>query len=71
MSRRKYLLHYFGEDWDDVTGDGAGMDDNSRNPKEKFEGKEYVKLILDTIVSFEEMHKGKFVCNVLCDKASK
>jgi ATP-dependent DNA helicase RecQ len=66
MSRRKYLLHYFGEDWDDVTGEGAGMDDNSRNPKEKFEGKEYVKLILDTIVSFEELHKAKFVCNVLC-----
>ncbi|MFY8136722.1 MAG: DNA helicase RecQ [Flavobacteriales bacterium] len=66
MSRRKYLLHYFGEEWDEVNGEGAGMDDNSRNPKEKFEGKEYVKLILDTIVSFKEMHKGKFICNVLC-----
>lgn len=66
MSRRKYLLHYFGEEWDEVQGEGAGMDDNSRNPKEKFEGKEYVKLILDTIASFSEMHKAKFICNVLC-----
>lgn len=66
MSRRKYLLHYFGEEWDEVNGDGAGMDDNSRNPKEKFEGKEYVKLILDTIDSFKQMHKAKFICNVIC-----
>ncbi len=66
MSRRKYLLHYFGEEWDEVNGDGAGMDDNSRNPKEKFEGTEHVKLVLDTIKSFKEMHKAKFICNVLC-----
>jgi ATP-dependent DNA helicase RecQ len=66
MSRRKYLLHYFGEEWDEVNGEGAGMDDNSRNPKEKFEGKEYVKLLLDTIASFKEMHKAKFICNVIC-----
>ncbi len=66
MSRRKYLLHYFGEEWDEVNGDGAGMDDNSRNPKEKFEGIEHVKLVLDTIKSFKEMHKAKFICNVLC-----
>jgi ATP-dependent DNA helicase RecQ len=66
MSRRKYLLHYFGEEWDEVNGEGAGMDDNSRNPKEKFEGKEYVKLLLDCIKSLEEMHKAKFICNVIC-----
>jgi ATP-dependent DNA helicase RecQ len=66
MSRRKYLLHYFGEEWDEVNGEGAGMDDNSRSPKEKFEGKEYVKLLLDTIASFKEMHKAKFICNVIC-----
>lgn len=66
MSRRKYLLHYFGEEWDEVNGDGAGMDDNSRNPKEKFEGSEHVKLVLDTVKSFKEMHKAKFICNVLC-----
>ncbi|MDZ4750518.1 MAG: ATP-dependent DNA helicase RecQ [Flavobacteriales bacterium] len=65
MSRRKYLLHYFGEEWDEVNGDGAGMDDNSRTPKEKFDGKEEVKLILDCISSFSEMHKSKFICNVL------
>jgi ATP-dependent DNA helicase RecQ len=29
------LLHYFGEEFDEVTGDGADMDDNVRNPKNK------------------------------------
>jgi ATP-dependent DNA helicase RecQ len=36
MSRRS-LLHYFGEEFDEVTGDGADMDDNVRNPKKKVE----------------------------------
>ena len=35
MSRRKYLLHYFGEDFDEVNGDGADMDDNTKNPKKR------------------------------------
>jgi ATP-dependent DNA helicase RecQ len=46
MSRRQYLLHYFGEEWDPVNGEGAGMDDNSRSPKEQFDGSEQVKMIL-------------------------
>ena len=32
MSRRQYLLYYFGEEFDPITGDGAKMDDNSVNP---------------------------------------
>ncbi|GIR18191.1 MAG: hypothetical protein CM15mP32_3780 [Flavobacteriaceae bacterium] len=35
MSRRKFILHYFGEEFDDVNGPGADMDDNARNPKPK------------------------------------
>ncbi len=66
MSRRQYLLHYFGEEWDPVNGEGAGMDDNSRNPKEMVEGSEYVKLILDCIEEFNELHKAAFICRVIC-----
>lgn len=66
MSRRKYLLHYFGEEWDEVNGEGAGMDDNLRNPKEKIEGKEYVKVILDVVDEFKELHKAAFICKVIC-----
>jgi ATP-dependent DNA helicase RecQ len=31
------LLHYFGEEFDEVTGDGADMDDNSATQKTKVE----------------------------------
>jgi len=33
MSRRKFILHYFGEEFDNATGDGGDMDDNMRHPK--------------------------------------
>ena len=65
MSRRKYLLHYFGEEWDEVKGEGNGMDDNSRKPKETFEASEQVKLVLECVQAFKETHKAKFICNVL------
>lgn len=35
MSRRKFLLNYFGEDFDELKGEGALMDDNMKNPKPK------------------------------------
>ena len=37
MCRRKYLLHYFGEDFS--SEDCNKMCDNCKNPKEKIEGK--------------------------------
>ena len=65
MSRRQYLLHYFGEEWDPVNGEGAGMDDNSRSPKEQFDGSDYVQMILDCIMEFNELHKAAFICKVI------
>jgi ATP-dependent DNA helicase RecQ len=65
MSRRQYLLHYFGEEWDPVNGDGQGMDDNSRTPKERFDGSEYVAMILECINEFKELHKAGFICKVI------
>ena len=65
MSRRQYLLHYFGEEWDPVNGEGAGMDDNSRNPKEQFDGSAEVKMILECIAEFKELHKAAFICKVI------
>jgi ATP-dependent DNA helicase RecQ len=44
MSRRKFLLHYFGEEFDSETGEGADMDDNVRNQK-KSRGQNQVKLL--------------------------
>ena len=47
ISRRKYLLHYFGEDFDEINGLGADMDDNTKNPKKKEQAQmQLVKLLL-------------------------
>lgn len=35
MSRRKLLLHYFGESFDEENGSGAKMEDNMQNPTPK------------------------------------
>ena len=65
MNRRKYLLHYFGEDFDEVNGPGADMDDNSRYPKERYEGRDYLNLFLQTIEGTGESHKTRFIVDVL------
>ncbi|HCQ30010.1 MAG TPA: hypothetical protein DIU39_06970, partial [Flavobacteriales bacterium] len=40
VCRRKQLLYYFGEEYDEVECQEKGMCDNCANPKERFEGKE-------------------------------
>ena len=61
--RRKFLLHYFGEEFDEANC--KGMCDNCRNPKQKFEGKEDVELVLEVISEIKEKFKTKDVINVL------
>ncbi|WP_034890295.1 RecQ family ATP-dependent DNA helicase [Gillisia sp. Hel_I_29] len=70
MSRRKFLLHYFGESFDDKTGDGASMDDNVRNPKKKNEAQEDVALLLNTIKETKQLYKAKEVVNTMVGKAN-
>ncbi len=65
MSRRKFILHYFGEAFDTETGDGGDMDDNVRNPKPLTEAKNQVKLLLDTIANTHEKYKSKDLVNVI------
>ncbi|EAQ41535.1 ATP-dependent DNA helicase RecQ [Polaribacter sp. MED152] len=68
MNRRKYLLHYFGEDFDEVNGEGADMDDNSRNPKKKHEAKDDVVLLLNVIKDTLQKYKPKEVVNTIVGK---
>mgnify|MGYP002795028387 CR=1 FL=1 len=70
MSRRKFLLHYFGEEFDSKTGDGAKMDDNVRNPKKKSEAVKNVELLLKTVKETNELYKSKEVVNTLIGKAN-
>ncbi len=61
--RRKFLLHYFGEEFEESRCNG--MCDNCRHPKQKFEAKEDLALTLETILEIKEKHKIKDVINVL------
>ena len=65
MNRRKYLLHYFGEEFDDVNGEGADMDDNTRNPKKKTEAKDEVVKLLSVVRDTKEKYKSKEIVNTL------
>ena len=72
LNRRKFLLHYFGEDFDEINGDGANMCDNSKFPKEKFEGMNEVKMALQTVQSIEGKHKFNYFVDILTgNKTSK
>ncbi len=68
MSRRKFILHYFGEEFDEVNGEGADMDDNIRNPKKKHEAKDDVAKLLAIVKSTKQKFKAKEIVNVLTGK---
>ncbi len=65
ISRRKFILHYFGEEFDEVDGDGAGMDDNARNPKEKEEAMDNVVKLILAIKGTNEKFKSKEIVKTL------
>ena len=70
MSRRKFMLHYFGEQFDEVSGDGADMDDNTRNPKEKEEAKDNVVKLLKVVKGTSEKFKSKEIVNTIRGKSN-
>ncbi|WP_338409860.1 RecQ family ATP-dependent DNA helicase [uncultured Flavobacterium sp.] len=70
ISRRKFLLHYFGEEFDDITGDGADMDDNIRNPKKKTEAKDQVCILLNTVKNTKEIFKSKEILFTLTGRTN-
>ncbi|WP_158976025.1 DNA helicase RecQ [Cellulophaga sp. L1A9] len=70
MSRRKFILHYFGEYFDDVNGDGALMDDNTKNPKDKEEAKEDLVKVIQVVQGTMEKFKSKEIVKVLTGKVN-
>lgn len=70
MSRRKFILHYFGEEFDNETGDGGEMDDNMRNPKQKHEAQGEAIKLLSVVQKTNEQYKSKEVVNVLTGKVN-
>lgn len=61
--RRKFLLHYFGEEFDEANC--GGMCDNCRTPKQKFEGMDDVALAIEAVVDVKEKFKTKDIINIL------
>jgi ATP-dependent DNA helicase RecQ len=65
ISRRKFLLNYFGESWDEINGEGAMMDDNQANPKEQIEFIEEMKVLFIMVQAMKERFKANHIVNVL------
>ncbi|HAM99019.1 MAG TPA: DNA helicase RecQ [Marinilabiliales bacterium] len=63
LCRRKHLLHYFGEEY---TQHNCETCDNCQNPKEQFEGQEYIEMLLQVVVAVKEYFKADHVASILC-----
>lgn len=68
MSRRQYLLYYFGEEFDPIHGAGAKMCDNSVNPPMLKDASKDLRLVLELIKTLEEKFRVKDLIAVLMGK---
>ena len=65
MSRRKFILNYFGEEFDELNGEGSKMDDNSKNPKEQIDVINEFKQVINVIEITKEKYKLKELSSYL------
>lgn len=63
VCRRKMILHYFGEEYDEVNC--QAMCDNCKEPKEKYEGSKFVLQLLESIDLLKEMQRSRHYCAYL------
>lgn len=62
VCRRKQLLHYFGEKYEN---DNCGNCDNCLNPRTEFDAKEEVHTLLKVILELKENFKANYISNFL------
>ncbi|HIO73670.1 MAG TPA: RecQ family ATP-dependent DNA helicase, partial [Flavobacteriales bacterium] len=67
MCRRKQLLHYFGERYDQ---DNCKNCDNCNNPKEKFDAQEPLVRALSLISEVKEKFKAQHIVNIFVGKTT-
>ena len=65
VCRHRLLLHYFGEEYEK---ENCGSCDNCRYPKEKFDGKDDMKMILEAVVETKQLFKTKHIAELLAGK---
>ncbi len=67
VCRRKQLLHYFGEVYEE---DNCHSCDNCLHPKTKFDAKDDVIAMLETIQDVKQLFKSKHLIHILTGKAT-
>jgi len=65
MCRRKYLLHYFGEDFDEEHGPGAKMDDNATKKIRLEDAQEQVLLFLEAVKSAHGLYRSRDLIQII------
>ena len=70
ISRRKFILHYFGEYFDENKGLGFDMDDNVRFPKPKVDAETELVQLLGVIQQTNEKYKSKELVNIMIGKTN-
>lgn len=68
VCRRKFILHYFGETFDEKQCNENC--DNCKNPRDRAEGKEYVQKLLQVVSDLGEMQKAKHLCSFIAGKVT-
>ncbi len=66
LCRRKVLLHYFGESYEE---ENCGCCDNCLYPKKEFEGKDYMVDALQLVCDVKEKFKIEHLVNILVGEA--
>ena len=64
-SRRKFLLHYFGEEFDEENGPGAKNCDNTQNPPTLEDRQEDAHLVLSAVLEHKNKHRMVFYTALL------
>ena len=65
VCRRKLLLHYFGENYEE---ENCGNCDNCLNPKKRVEAQQLLEAVLETIAAVKENFKADYIIDMLLGK---
>ena len=65
VCRRKLLLHYFGEAYEQ---ENCGNCDNCRHPKKQVEAQDMLEILIETVIALKENFKAEYVIDVLLGK---
>jgi ATP-dependent DNA helicase RecQ len=68
VCRRRSLLHYFGETYDQ---DNCGNCDNCLKPKKRVEASEELRAAIDTILTLRERFKPDYIAHVMMGDATQ